>query len=153
MVQPNGSAIGNPAFVPTDEQRAEVRDLAAKYPPQAQGYIARIMGISKTTLVKYFADDLEAGREEMLAEIGGQMIYAAKHGRKPDFTNGDFDAQRFVLARLGGWSQKTEISGPGGGPIEHVDLSRLTADQLEQYGRLAAIAAGLDPDGIIAVPR
>lgn len=51
------------------------------------------------------------------------------------------------LASNHGWvTGRGEVSGRGGRPIEHVDLSRLTAEELEVYGRLAAKAAGLDPD-------
>lgn len=46
-----------------------------------------------------------------------------------------------------GQRDQVGIGSPSGGPIEHVDLSRLTADELDAYGRLAARAAGLDPEG------
>jgi hypothetical protein len=59
------------------------------------------------------------------------------------------DAIKYALARIGGWSSKLEMSGPNGRPIETVDLSRLSPKQLEEYGRLAAIAEGLDPEGVV----
>lgn len=39
-----------------------------------------------------------------------------------------------------------EHTGKNGGPIETVDLSRLTDEQLEQYGALALAAEGAEPD-------
>lgn len=60
--------------------------------------------------------------------------------------------------RLAGkWSPKefgerSELTGRNGGPIEIVDLTRLSAEQLEQYGRLAAIAEGEDPELVTATP-
>ncbi len=51
------------------------------------------------------------------------------------------------LASNHGWiTGRGEIGGRGGRPIEHVDLSHFTAEELEAYGRLAAKAAGIDPD-------
>lgn len=143
--------FGNPAFVPTDEQRQKVRTLAKAFPPAAEHYIARLMGIHRTTLREHFADDLELGRAEMLAAVASQFINRALDAAAPT-AKGDSDAQKYILARLGGWSSKVELSGRDGGPIEHVDLSRLSPEDLANYGRLSAIAAGVDPDSIIAVP-
>lgn len=61
------------------------------------------------------------------------------------------------LRLAGKWSpkefgEKVELTGRNGGPIETVDLSRLSQEQLEQYGRLAAIAEGEDPELVTATP-
>ncbi|MFL6864134.1 MAG: hypothetical protein ACJ8DZ_14160 [Allosphingosinicella sp.] len=144
--------FGNPPFVPSDSQRLRVRALAKTFPPTAEHYIARLLGINLSTLRRHFGDDLEMGRAELLAAVGSQLINAALD-KGAETAKGDRDLQKFIMARLAGWSNKHELSGLGGGPIETVDLSRLTPDQLEQYGRLAAIAVGVDPDQIIAVPR
>jgi hypothetical protein len=143
--------FGNPAFVPTDDQRAKVRTLAKAFPPAAEHFIARLIGIERTTLRKYFADDLELGRAEMLAAVASQFINRALDAAAPT-AKGDSDAQKFILARLAHWSSKVEMTGRDGGPIETIDLSRLNAEQLAAYGRLAAIASGVDPDTIVAVP-
>lgn len=150
--------FGNPPFRPTEAQRAQVRAYAKTFPPAAEHYIARLMGFSRDTLRRHFADDLEFGRAEMLASVGAQFINRALDAERVDgngkkLAKGDIDAQKYILARMGGWSSKVELAGRDGGPIEHVDLSRLKPEDLEQYGRLAAIAAGMDPDLIVAVPR
>lgn len=136
MQQAHGGAIGQAPFEPTEEQRVRIRNLAQVFPIQGERYIARLMGFSRDVLRKYFADDLELGRAQMLASIGMQFISRAQNAealgadQKP-VAKGDLDAQKFVLARLGGWSQKTEITGRDGGPVEHVtyDLSNLSEDE------------------------
>lgn len=48
---------------------------------------------------------------------------------------------------------KLHHGGANGGPIEHIDLSRLTEEELNAYGRLAARVSGLDPDAIAGAPE
>lgn len=137
--------FGQPAFVPTDEQRQKVRTYAKTFPPHANHYIARLIGCSRSTLERHFADDLELGRAEMLASVGSQMINRALNA-DAETVKGDLDAQKFILARLGGWTTKVEMTGKDGRPMETVDLSNMSPAQLREYGRAAAVAAGLDPD-------
>lgn len=145
-----GGRIGNVGYQPTEEQRIEVRNYAKCFPVHGEHFIARLMGFSRSTLNNYFEDDLLLGRAQMIAGIGAQMINRAMDaGAKTAI--GDIEAQKYVLARLGGWTTKVDMfmSGPGGKPVEIVDLSRLTEDELEEYGRLAAVAEGLDPDEVV----
>jgi hypothetical protein len=132
-------------FQATDEQRAKVRTLAKTFPVHGEHFIARLMGFSRDTLRRHFADDLEMGRAEMLAGVGAQVVNRAMDANA-ETAKGDLDAQKFILARLGGWTTKVEMSGKDGRPIEAVDLSGMSAAALREYGRQAAIAAGLDPD-------
>lgn len=150
MPQPHGGAIGNPAFVPTEEQRAKVRTYAKVFPIHGEHFIARLIGVSRNTLRKHFADDLELGRAEMLASVGSQMINRAIDASN-ETVKGDLDAQKYILARLGGWTTKVEVGDKARQPFggETIDLSRLSEEQLEAYGRLAAIAEGLDPDDVV----
>ena len=153
--QPHGGAIGNPAFQPTDAQRQTVRTLAKAFPVHGEHLIARMAGFSRDTLRKYFAEDMEQGRAEMLAGVASQLISRALDEDKvgPDgkkIARGNLDAQKFILARMGGWTTKVDVGEqaklPYGGSV---DLSRLSDEQLAEYGRLAAIAEGLDPEGLI----
>jgi hypothetical protein len=140
--------FGNVAFVPSDEQRAKVRTLAKTFPEHSNHRIAILVGVSRSTLEKHFREDLDYGRAEMLASVGAQVINAALDSENAS-AKGDRDLQKFILARLGGWSTKVEMSGKDGRPIEHVDLTRLSPEQLDAYGRLAAIAEGKDPDEVV----
>lgn len=147
----HGGRIGNPPFVPTEDQRQRVRTLAKTFPVHGEHFIARLVGISRDTLRRHFADDLELGRAEMLAGIGSQMINRALDADRTGddgkpIAKGDLDAQKFILARLGGWTTKVEMSGKDGRPIETVDLSGMSVAALREYGRQAAIQNGLDPD-------
>lgn len=139
--------FGNRPYEPTEELRAKVRAYAKTFPVNGEHYIARLIGVSRTTLRQYYSDDIELGRAEMLASVGSQMINRAMNANA-ESVKGDIDAQKFVLARLGGWTTKVEVGEKAAAPFggDGPDLSRLTPEQLDEYGRLAAIAAGLDPD-------
>lgn len=141
--------FGNPPFVPTDEQRQKVRTYAKTFPVHGEHYIARLIGVSRDTLRRHFADDLELGRAEMLASVGSQVINRALNAES-ETAKGDLDAQKFILARLGGWTTKVEVGDKAARPFGgSVDLSRLNDEQLAEYGRLAALAEGLDPDDVV----
>ena len=133
---PHGGRIGNPPFVPTDEQRKKVREYAKVFPIHAEHYIARLIGVSTRTLQRHLREEMDLGRAEMLAAIGAQFVNRAMNAEatgqdgKP-IAKGDQDAQKFILARLGGWSTKVEMTGKDGGPIKHLnfDLSKLSDEQ------------------------
>lgn len=146
---------GNPPFVPTEDQRKQARTLAQTFPVHGEHFIAAKMGISRDTLRRHFADDMMMGRAEMLASIGAQMINRALNADavgndgKP-IAKGDIEAQKFVLSRLGGWTTKVEVGERAARPFGGTyDLSRLSEEQLSEYGRLSAIAEGLDPDDVV----
>lgn len=64
---------------------------------------------------------------------------------KPEAGRVAMDGFKWTAARMAakGWGDKVshELSGPGGGPIQH-DLSKLTDQQLEKLEELLAIAGG-----------
>ena len=144
-----GGAIGNPPFQPTDEQRAKVRTYAKVFPRHGEHYIARLVGVSRTTLRKYFEDDLLLGRAEMLASVGSQMINRAIDANS-ESVKGDLEAQKYILARMGGWTTKVETGDKAGllfggdGP----DLSRFSDEELALYGKLCEAHEGLESDEI-----
>lgn len=154
VITARGGRIGNPPYQATEAQRQKVRTLAKTFPIHAEKLIARLIGCSVDTLRRHFEDDLELGRAEMLASVGAQMITRAIQGDDAVDANGklltpgNLDAQKYILARLGGWTTKVEHSGPGGGPVEIIDLSNLSEEELEDYGRLSARAQGLEPDEV-----
>lgn len=154
VATPNGGRIGNPPFVATEEQRQKVRALAKTMRaemPIAKDWIASQIGVSVSTLDRHFKDDLVAGRSEIVASLGATMIGVAT-GTITNISRERLDAIKFALARIGGWSTKVEMTGEGGRPIEAVDLSGMTPAALREYGRQAAIQAGLDPDEAVGPP-
>lgn len=149
---------GNIGYARTDEVAARVRTLAQTVPEHSNENIAIQLGISRSTLEKYYRQDLDLGRAQMVSAVASQVIQRAIHG--DDARNaegkllapGNLQAQFFILARRGGWSAKVEHAGKGGGPVEVVDLSGLSAAAFREYGRQAAIAQGLDPDETVGPP-
>ncbi len=143
---------------PTRESRELVSQLSAVFPDNRLHYIAQQLGISVSTLRRQYQPEIDSGRAKLLIAVGSGIIRLAMDGdaKGPDgkpIVKGNHEMMRFIMARLGGWAQNLEITPVGTGSAEHIDLSRLNADQLETYGRLSAIAAGVDPDSIVAVPR
>lgn len=148
----HGGRIGNPPHVPTEETRARVRVLAQSISEYANHLIAADIGISRQTLDRYYKGDIDRGRAGMVAAAGAQLISKALRGDDavgPDgklLAPGNLEALKFLLARRGGWTTKVEMTGRDGRPVETVDLSNMTVEALREYGRQAAIQAGLDPD-------
>lgn len=146
--QPHGGRIGNPPFQPTEEQREQVRTYAKCFPVHAEESIATLMGISRSTLRLHFEKDLKLARAQMCASIGAQMINRAMDANNQS-VKGDIEAQKYVLARLCGWTTKVDARANDGPPAESIDLSGMSAEALREYGRNAAIAEGLDPDEVV----
>lgn len=131
VVKPeHGGRIGNPAHVPTQENRDRVRTLAKTFPMHARHYIARLIGVSVSTLDRHYGEDMELGRAEMLAAVGAQVVNRAMNAGN-ETAKGDQRDQHFILARLGGWSTKLEVTGKDGGPVQvkDFDLSALSEDE------------------------
>ena len=73
--------VGRPAFVPTDEQRASVYDMAKYGVPHE--HIASTIGdngIDSDTLKKHFKEELLRGKAEASAAIGQTLFEKARNG-------------------------------------------------------------------------
>lgn len=147
MPQPHGGAIGNPPHVPTDITRRFVVEHAAM---RGQVWTAIQIGIDRKTLWRHYTPEIQQSKANACAAIGASLFQKALAG--------DGASQRFFLITQGGgdWSPKVkhEHSGPGGGPMQSVDLTRflegMSDEQLAQYQQfLEALAAagGLDIPG------
>lgn len=149
---------GNLPFTPTEAQRERVRTLAKAITEISNEKIAIQLGISRSTLERHFADDLLLGRAELATQAGAQLISlalqgdGAKNDKGKVIAPGNLDALKFLLARRCGWSTKVEMTGKDGRPVETIDLSGMSAAALREYGRQAAIQAGLDPDEAVGPP-
>lgn len=134
-----GGRIGNPPHEVTQEKRERVRLLAKIGSAES---VAEAMGFSVKTLDRHYAEDYKAGRKEAVHGVKSKLLTQA--------LGGSVNAMWKYLQLMGEVKrQPMVVTGPNGGPVQTVDLSRLSDKQLEDYGRLAAIAAGLDPDAII----
>jgi hypothetical protein len=110
-------------------------------------FVAEDLGIDKRTLERHFAPELSEGKHRAISKIGASMVGKALAG--------DQDAGKFVLARIGGWKDRTAVeqSGPDGGPIVYSnepprrDLSSLSEEELEAYERLTAKLDARDRTG------
>lgn len=164
IVRPaHGGQIGNPPYVRDEALAQRVKVESKLFPPAGERLLARRLGITQHILRVYYAPELETGRAELMATLAAQEIALAmdasaahpKNGQAA-VAKGDPSARRWLLTKMGGWvsTNKVEVSGPEGGPIEHrnVDLTKFNAKDLADYGRLAAIASGIDPNTIPAVP-
>jgi hypothetical protein len=134
--------IDNNAHVPTPESREQVFTLIQTL---TQPVLAKKMGISVSTLQRHYARELELGIAEVASEIGSMLIGKAK--------SGNLTAQIFFLKTRGGWSIKHAIehTGAGGGPIQTLDLSKYSDDELRillpLLEQLGGAAVAVEHDG------
>lgn len=137
VARPNGSRIGNPPYVPTDEDRANVRTWIKVADADT---IAGFMGISRDTLDRHYPKELKEGRFEMIATLGAKAIQMAMAG--------DRTMLIFVLRTQGKWNTRIEVTGKDGGPLRYVDLSKvLESYSDEQLEALEPILEKLLADG------
>jgi hypothetical protein len=92
-----------PKLTPTEEQRQQVKSLAAVGTIQQD--IARKIGIrSEKTLRKYFRNELDLAATDANASVGGALYRKAMEGNT--------DAQKFWLERRAGWTNWQGRTGP-----------------------------------------
>lgn len=92
--------------------------------------IAERLKVSVTTLEKHLGKDLREAREECFGKIASSVYQKAINGKDERI---QLDAARFILTHQGRWAQtvKNEHSGPDGGPIQTIDMSQFTTEELE----------------------
>lgn len=133
------SKTGRPPHAPTEEKRQMVASMVLFGLTQLQ--IGNVLKISEPTLVKYYRDELEATHAKVGAKIAtGLAKLAMTVGQKGSSKEGALTAAIFFLKTRGGWKETSaiEASGPGGGPIPFVDLSKLNDKELAVFERLIA---------------
>lgn len=119
FVRENGSRIGNPPFVPTDAQRAEVRTLSKV---ANQTVIAQVLGISVDTLQRHFREELDYGAAQAIVAVGSILLQKALGGHGPSIN--------FYLATRGkgSYSRRVELTGPEGGPMRTYNTAGLSPE-------------------------
>ncbi len=137
---------GRPPHRPTDKSRREVEALSGYGIPEHE--IARVVGISKPTLLKHYREELDQGITKANAKVAESLFRKAIGDGPQAITAAIFWAK--TRMRWKEPAQSHEIAGANGGPIQHVDLSRATDEQLAAlaalFGPLAAAGAAADGD-------
>jgi hypothetical protein len=118
MPQPNKApkgVKGQPPHEPTDAQRLTV--VGGILNGYSQEQLAKVMGISVETLVKYYKAELDGGIESIVSEAAGSMV-SLMRGEDPVEK---FKAARYLLNTKGRWRTADSLArdkqdGEGGGP-------------------------------------
>ena len=125
---------GRPAFAPTDDQRRQVKAMAAYGVPQ--GDIATVLNIDAKTLRKHFWLELQTGSIEANAKVAQSLFQRATTEKG----SAGVTAAIFWLKTRGGdpWREikRTELTGKDGKPLmiddgrrDVIDSSDLTPEQ------------------------
>ena len=113
---------GRPTLEPTDKQRGQVEAMIRYGIPETE--IAQALGISKTTLLKHFRNEINASATKANTQVG-EFIFATIVGLpipgRPPVTD---ERARATLAMFWaktrmGWKENVvnQHEGKGGGPI------------------------------------
>ena len=141
---------GRPSHEPSKASRDLVTLHKAIGTPQET--IALLLEIDAKTLRKHYRAELDTGKARMIGAVGGKLFKAAmgspvydSAGKKVGETKGDITAQIFIMKTQGGWKTATalELSGPGGGPVKHINKEMTPEEAQQAY---AATLAGAVPD-------
>ena len=114
----------NPPYEPTPETRAQVEALTGFGIRQDE--ICKFLGITKPTLHKYFRKEIDTSVVKANAAVARSLHKQA--------TEGNVAAAIFWLKSRAGWREKheVEVSGPGGGPIQTLDATKLSDATLKE---------------------
>jgi hypothetical protein len=118
--------MGRPPHAPTPETRRTVEQHAAVGTRHDQ--IAKILGISRNTMKKFYREELDLGLARADAVIASTLFAQAR--------GGNTTAMIFWLKTRGGWREASRIehAGAPGEPIEvrPLDATRLSDDALAE---------------------
>jgi hypothetical protein len=132
---------GRPPFQPTDAERKQVEALAGYgLTVEMIRHLVRD-GIALDTLFAHFRVELDAGRAKANAQVGKRLFQKVMEG--------DTTAMIWWTKTQMRWSetQKVEITGAQGGPIQSVDLSKVSTEALLELSKAISDAAPEDHDG------
>lgn len=95
--------------------------------------VARRLGVTRTSLLRFI--QLRPGLAEMLQEAREAMLDDAESALFSAVRNGEAWAVCFILKTKGkarGYTERQEVTGKEGGPIEYADLANLTDEELDR---------------------
>lgn len=118
-------SAGRPPHEPTGETRDRVEMLAAFGIPAQD--IAATLEITDTTLRKYYRHELDTGLVKANEKVAGALFKNAT-GNDPKAVS----AAIFWLKTRARWRDvnPVEVSGPNGGPLQSVDLTNMTEEEI-----------------------
>lgn len=113
----------------TYDQEVELEHLAAYLTVEQ---IADHFGMARSTLFRIMSDEpdirarYDMGRAKKIAAVAGRLM------EKID--KGDVACILFFLKTQAGWREtnKLEVTGPDGGPVQTLDLTKLSDDALRE---------------------
>lgn len=143
---PNPDSVPNPVGRPAlDLDEFLIEELAGIGCTMKE--IAVICKCSVDTLERNFADTIEKGRETAKMSLRRRQWQVAMEGSK-DKEHANPTLLIWLGKQLLNQRDKQEITGADGGPIqhEHIDLSRLSNEQLADLERLVE-SASANPAG------
>ena len=134
--------MGRPLHEPTDQTRKTVEAMSA-YGIKQQD-IALVLSISKPTLEKHYRLELDTACAKANSKVA-ESLYNKATGSHPQAVT----AAIFWMKTRGGWKDTSRIehTGPNGGPIQNVDLSGATAEDLDRLESLLGLSLGSGSSG------
>lgn len=132
---------GRPAFQATDAERKQVLKFAGFGLPHDMIRLLVRDGIALETLYAHFRPELDAGKATTSAQITGRLFKKAM--------DGDTTALIWWTKTQLRWSetQKVEVTGANGGPVQTLDLSQLSTAALLELSKAMVNAAPEDHNG------
>lgn len=138
-------------FVPfemREGERERVLSMAKVLTPRQIGLLLRDgQPVSESTIKRHFPEELALGRAQAVSGLA-ESLYTSCFDADGNLT--DKKQASWLLERLGDPGQfapqRLELTGPGGGPIQTVDVAALAGlddDKLSKLGELASIVASL----------
>lgn len=114
---------GRPPKTLSYEQEVQLEALASVL---TTAQIADHFGMARSTLAKLMAEDpalrarFDMGRAKAIEEVGNKLLEKCRKG--------DTASIIFFLKTQAGWREtsKLEVSGPEGGPVQTLDVSKLS---------------------------
>lgn len=111
---------GRPPHVPTDKDRRAVEMMTAG--GITQEGIAKVIGISVDTLVKYYREEIDTALDKANAQVAGSLFRKATSESHP----GAVTAAIFWMKTRGRWKETNalEVGGVDGGPMRSETVYR-----------------------------
>jgi hypothetical protein len=147
--------MARPAFQPTDAMRRQVEAFVAYGATHDE--IAGLVGCAPKTLRRHFRAELDRGDVQarmkvaeslMLQAVGAPAVYDEEGRELRKEQPRVVAAGIFWMKTRARWrdTNHLELTGANGGPVQHVDLTKATDEQLSALEALFGPIAGAGGD-------